>query len=388
MNYQWKSEIAPQATIDIRLDWRFQQSNHSSPNMNLSSSTFRYFSCPLLILLLCLSAESSPAQTKTGQWDEVVGKEIRNSKGVLLGHVKDTAVDLEHGRYVGMIVSFGGFAGIGKKTVIIPPGALRDDGTPRTLFLDMDPKTFQNAPTFELSKEVGPPETARVAEVYRFFGQTPFFATKGGPATLNGQPLEPLGFVQKGSKILYLPVENLQGVQVGYVSGLRELNRVTGRLKGVVIRPFGSYTRENMKVVPPQALRYNLKHNGLRINNHEQAFKDSSSFSMSRSGQFQEEDPARPGILPVPLVQGEDPRDKEITLKIRKRIMADKNLTSYGANLEVKTLNGKTTLRGRAVSTANRDRLVSYATEAAGAGNVTDLIEVRPMSESEKAIDR
>ena len=343
---------------------------------------------PLLVLLLCLSAESSPAQTKTGQWDEVVGKEIRNNQGVLLGRVKDTAVDLEHGRYVGMIVSSGGLAGIGAKSVIIPPGALRDDGTPRTLFLDMDAKAFQNAPTFDLSKEIGPPETARVAEVYRFFGQTPFFATQGGPATLNGQELEPLGFVQKGSKILYLPVENLQGVQVGYVSGLRDLNRVTGRLKAVVIRPLGSYEREEMKVVPPQALRYTLKRDGLLINDHEQEFKDSSSFSVSRSGRFQEEDPARPGIPLAPLVQGEDPRNKEITLKIRKKIIADKDLSIYGANLEVKTLNGKTTLRGRAASAANRDRLVSYATEAAGAGNVTCQIEVRPMSEREKAIDR
>jgi len=351
-------------------------------------NTFRHFCYPVFFLLLCLCAESAPAQVKTGQWDEVVGKEIRNNQGVILGRVKDTAVDLEHGRYVGMLVASGGFAGIGEKTVIVPPGAFRDDGTPRTLFLDMDAKTFKSAPTFELSKQVGPPDTAKVAEVYRFFGQTPFFATKGGPATLNGQPLEPLGFVRKGSKILYMPVENLQGVQVGYVSGLRDLNRVTGRLKGVVIRPFGSYTRENMKVVPPQALRYNTKRNALRINDHEQAFKDSSMFSMSRSGQFQEEDPARPGIPLAPLVQGEDPKDKEITLKIRKKIIADKNLASYGANIEVKTLNGKTTIRGRAVSTANRDRLVSYATEAAGAGNVTDQIEVRPMSEAEKAIDR
>ena len=208
----------------------------------------------LLVLILCLPAERSPAQTNSGQWDEVVGKEIRNNQGVLLGRVKDTAIDLEHGRYVGMIVSAGGFGGIGAKSVIVPPGALRDDGTPRTLLLDMDANTFQNAPTFDLSKKVGPPETAKVAEVYRFFGQTPFFATQGGPNTLNGQELEPLGFVQKGSKILYFPVENLQGVQVGYVSGLRELNRVTGRLKGVVIRPLGNYSRKEMKVVPPSCL--------------------------------------------------------------------------------------------------------------------------------------
>lgn len=358
--------------------------------MNTKSSPIAIRSLvPLLLpLLLCLSPGGAFAQVTTGQWDEVVRKDIRNNQGVLLGRVKDSAVDLEHGRFVGILVSFGGFAGIGERTVIIPPGALRDDGTPRTLFLDMDAKTLRNAPTFKLSKKVGPPLTAKVAEVYRYFGQTPNFSTPGGPATLNGQVLEPLGFTQKGSKILFLPVENLQGVPVGSVAGLRELDRVTGRLTGVVIRPYGNYMREEMKVVPPQVLQYTLDFKKLRLNDHQQEFQDSSLFNMSRSGKFQEEDPARPGNPPKPNIQGESPRDKEITLKIRERIMADKDLSIYGSNIEVATLNGKTMLRGRTSSTANCDRVVAYATEAAGAGNVTCQIEVRPMSEREKAIDR
>ncbi|MEI8310768.1 MAG: BON domain-containing protein [Verrucomicrobiota bacterium] len=342
----------------------------------------------LLILLLCVGAEKAPAQVSAGQWDEVVGKAIKNNQGVLLGRVKDTAVDLERGRYVGMIVSYGGFAGIGEKTVIIPPGALRDDGTPRTLFLDMDEKTFRNAPTFQLSKYVGPPQTAKVAEVYRYFGQTPFFAVQNGPSTLNGEPLEPLGFVQKGSSIIYLPVENLQGVRLGYVSGLRDLNRVTGRLKGVVIRPYGNVVPGNMKVVQPQALRYNRKHRELRLNDHEQAFKDSASFNMSAGGRFEEENPTRPGLPPPPPVQGESKEDKAITLKIVNRVMADKQLSNYGKNIEIKTLDGKVTLRGRTVNAANRDSIVAYATKVAGAGNVINLLEVRPMTEAEKAIDR
>ena len=357
-------------------------------NPSLSSRPLRLLFSSLLALLLCAAAERSPAQATPGQWDEVVGKEIKTSQGKHLGFVKDTVVDLENGRYVGMIVSFGGFLGIGEKTVIIPPGALRDDGTPRTLFLDMDEKTFRNAPTFEVSKDVGPPQSAKVAEVYRYFGQTPFFATLNGPSTLNGEKLEPLGFIQKSAQVLFLPVENLQGVPLGYVTGMRDLNRVTGRIKGVIISPYGNFVRGKLKVVQPQALRYNLKHNGLRLNDHEQAFKDSPSFHMFRGGQFHEEEPSRPGIHPAPLPHGESAKDKAITLKISKRISADRNLSAYGKNIEVATLNGKVTLRGRAVSAANRDRLLSYATEAAGSGNVTSLIEVRPMTAAEKAIDR
>lgn len=342
----------------------------------------------LLVLLLCVAVEKSPAQATSGQWDEIVGKEIRNNQGVLLGRVRDSAVDLEHGRFVGMIVSYGGFLGIGEKSVIIPPDALRDDGTPRTLFLNMDKKTFRQAPTFLLSKDVGPPLSAKVAEVYRYFGQTPFFAVQGAPSTMDAQSLNTLGFVQKGSKIIFLPVENQQGVRLGYVAGLRDLNRVTGRLKGVVIRPYGNVSPENMKVVQPQALRYNRDHRALRLSDHFQEFKDSPTFDMSSSGRFEEESPERPGLPLLPPVQGESPVDKAITMKIVKRVVADNKLSNYGKTIEIKTLHGKTTLRGRASNTANRDRLVAYAIEAAGAGNVIVQIEVRPMSAAEHAIDR
>ena len=361
--------------------------------MNMKPTAFPHGACRLFSTLLTLAflagAEWSPGQATSGQWNEGAGKEIKNNQGVHLGFVKDMVVDLENGRYVGMLVSFGGVLGLGEKSVIIPPAALRDNGTPRTLFLNMDEKTFRNAPTFEVSKKVGPPQSAKVEEVYRYFGQTPFFATPNGPSTLNGEKLVPLGFIQKIAQILYLPVENLQGVPVGYVTGLRGLDPVTNRIKGVVIGPYGNIVQGKMKIVPPQALRYNLKHNALRINDHEQEFKDSPAFEISQGGKFHEEDPSsRPGVHPPPLAHGEDAKDKAITLKIWKRISADRNLSVYGKNIEVATANGKVTIRGRATSAANRDRLLSYATEAAGPGNVTDLIEVRPMSEAEKAIDR
>lgn len=327
-------------------------------------------------------AGRSDAQVKTGQWDEIVGKDVRNNKGQLLGVVKDSLVDLENGRYVGMVVGLGGFAGIGEKTRIIPPAALRDDGTPRTLFLDMDVKTLGDAPVFELPK-IGPPDSAKVAAVYRYFGQTPYFAYPG-----NENSPDHLSHLRKGSTILFMPVENLQGVPLGNVIGLRDLNRVTGRLKGVVIESFSSASSVRKKIVVPQALRYNLKNNALRLNDHEQPFEAAPSFDMSRSGRFTEEAPERPGVPPPPLVHGESERDKSVTRDITRRIAAERGLSNYGRNIEVVTLNGTSTLRGRAVSAGNRDRLVAIATDVAGAGNVIAQIEVRPMSEAEKKIDR
>ncbi len=335
-----------------------------------------------LAVLPLLLAPRSDAQVKTGQWDEVVGKDVRNNKGQLLGVVRDTIVDLENGRYVGMLVGFGGVIGMGEKTRIIPPAALRDDGTPRTLFLDMDAKTLGDAPVFELSK-IGPPDSAKVAATYRYFGQTPFFAYPG-----NETSPERLGHLRRGSTILFMPVENLQGVSLGYVAGLRDLNRVTGLLKGVVIQPYNSTSSAKKKIVPPQALRYNLKHTALRLNNHEQSFEAAPAFDMAGYGQFTEEAPDRPGVPPPPLAHGESNSDKAITRDVIKKIAAERGLSIYGRNIEVATLNGKTTIRGRAVSKANRDRLVALASGVAGTGNVISDIEIRPMSEAEKKIDQ
>ncbi len=348
----------------------------------LSTGFCKVVRLSLAVVLPLFWAARSDAQMNTGQWDEVVGKEVRNNKGQLLGTIKDTVVDLENGRYVGMVVAFGGIAGIGGTTRIIPPAALRDDGTPRTLFLDMDAKSLGDAPVFDLPK-IGPPAPEKVAAVYRYFGQVPFFASPG-----NEKSPEHLGHLRKGSAILFLPVENLQGVKLGYVAGLRDLNRVTGKLKGVVIQPFNSPSSTSKKIVVPQALRYTLKQNALRLNDHEQPFADAPAFTMGRPGAFAEEAPERPGAHLPPLVHGHSERDKAVTRDIIKRISAERGLSNYGRNIEVATLDGKTTIRGRAVNDANRNRLIAIATGVAGAGNVIAQIEIRPMSEAEKNIDR
>jgi sporulation protein YlmC with PRC-barrel domain len=340
---------------------------------------------PLLVsvVALALSSISTFAQT-SGQFDEVFGKEVRNFQGKTLGYVVDTAIDLTHGRYFGMVVKSGGFLGMGAKTVIIPPAALKDTGTPRVLYLDMDPERFANAPTLTTSKEVGPPEIAKAAEVYRFFGQVPYFGMKmAGPDSM-ADGKEMLGYVRKGSEIIGMPVENLQGVTLGSVAALRRLNRVTGRLEGVVIRPASG----SMKIVPPTALRYNLRRDRLRLNDNEQPFRERANIAISSRGETLEESMRSETALPPPLVTGDNDRDRAITLRIRKQILKDPTLSHYAKNIEVATVQGKTTLRGRVQTAAGRDRIVGYAIAAAGEGNVTVLLEVRPQSEAEKAIDR
>ena len=309
------------------------------------------------------------------RWDEIVGKRIYNRKGEFLGHVSGAAVDIENNRYVGMLVSFGGILSIGETTKVMPPNVLVDDGKPGTLYLDMDKETFQNAPTFEMSDKVGPPDPEKVAEVYRYYGQKPYFESGG----------EPIGYVKRSSDLFRMPVENLEGVGLGYVLGLRNMNRMTGHIQGVLIQPYDR--TQPVKEVPPQNLRYNLKHNGFELNDHQQLFVNAPNFNVLPDGNIREDAPARPGAPAAPLTHGAGTKDKDTTLRIDKLIAADKRLSHFGRNVEVATLNGKTTIRGRATTQSNKERILGYATSVAGKGNVKDLIVVQPMTEAEKQID-
>lgn len=332
--------------------------------------------CLVILTSVAAFPISLKADERGNHWDEIVGKRVYNRKGELLGHVSGAAVDIENARYVGMLVSFGGILSLGETTKILPPDALVDDGKPGTLYLDMDKAKFEGAPTFELSGQVGPPDPAKVAEVYRFYGKKPYFESGG----------EQIGYVKRSSDLFRMPVENLQGVGLGYVLGLRNLNRVTGRIQGVLIQPYD--TTKPVKEVPPQNLRYNLKRDGFRLNDHQQSFVNAPKFNVLPSGNIREDAPIRPGAPSAPLRHGSGASDKEMTLRIIQMIDADKRLSVYGRNVEVATLNGKTTLRGRTTSQSNKNLILGYATSITGKGNVIDLLEVRPITETEKRIDR
>ena len=338
-----------------------------------------------LIVCICLfpmaffiPAKICQADETSNRWDEIVGKRVYNRQNEFLGNVGSAVVDIENGRYVGMLVSYGGVLSIGQTTKVIPPGALVDDGKPATLYLDMDVNKFRNAPTFDVSERVSIPDPAQVAEVYRFYGQKPYFS-------VDSKSGDSLGYVAISMNLFRMPVENLQGVPLGYFMGLRNLNRVNGTIQGVIIQPYDK--SKPLKIVRPQNLRYTLKRDGFRLNDHEEEFANTAALQVLPNGDIRHDSPMRAGAPPPPLVQGPSARDRESTTKITKKITSDKELSIYGRNIEAATLDGKTTLRGRVVSQSAKDRLVGYACSIVGDRNVTELIEVRPMTDAEKRID-
>ena len=64
--------------------------------------------------------------------------------------------------------------------------------------------------------------------------------------------------------------------------------------------------------------------------------------------------------------------------KIRKAIIADKSLSTYGHNVKVISEHGKVTLKGPVHTEEERKNLEAKAVEVAGSGNVTNQIEIKP----------
>ena len=76
--------------------------------------------------------------------------------------------------------------------------------------------------------------------------------------------------------------------------------------------------------------------------------------------------------------QKNDASDLQMTKKIRQSFMHDKSLSTYAHNVKIISADGKVTLKGPVRSDDEKNTLVSKATEIAGAGNVTDQMNVVP----------
>lgn len=64
--------------------------------------------------------------------------------------------------------------------------------------------------------------------------------------------------------------------------------------------------------------------------------------------------------------------DRALTQKIRKAVVADKSLSTYGHNVKIVSQNGKVTLRGPVRSEAEKQSIEAKAVDAAGGSDKVD----------------
>lgn len=332
--------------------------------------------------------------------NELLGREITNLQNEKIGKVEEIGVDLESGRIVQVVVSSGGVFGIGDKSWVVPPGAFSYDAASKALRLDVDKERYKSVTAFDKSKWNESVETNQLSEVYRSYGQRPYFnetpvAHLGRFATVR------LGKVEKASKIVGLSVLNKRNEKLGSVDNL-VLDLPAGRIVHVVLSSGGFLgIGDALSAVPPSAFSYSATQDSLVLDASKEQLASAPNFKSAEWPNLN--DPAYAGkvyrsynVDPyfstdadntarnvrdrkesrlTPIDQGTSEADVETTRSIRKEIMAVKNLSASARNVKVITLNGRVTLRGPVNDEQERKIIADIANRIAKEGNVDNQLE-------------
>lgn len=105
----------------------------------------------------------------------LAGDRVRNAAGEHLGKVEEIMIDLASGRVAYVVVSFGGFLGIGDKLFAVPWRALRVDEGEHQFILDVDRKTLENAPGFNKDNWPDMADPSFGAAIHEHYGRTPYW---------------------------------------------------------------------------------------------------------------------------------------------------------------------------------------------------------------------
>jgi hyperosmotically inducible protein len=373
---------------------------------------------------------------------DLIGMTVKNYQNEKLGKVEDLAVDVESGRVVQVIVSTGGFIGIGDTLTAMPPSAFHHDVAQKVLHLDANKEKLQNAPKFEMSKWAEYSDSEHLSGVYRYYGEEPAFRfVQSGDTVLDGQrnaagspntvstrkadgtwdkdrvaidsqshwmiPASRLGQVQKASKLMGTPVNNLQNEKLGKVENLL-VDLPSGRVVAMIVSSGGFLGMgDELSAVPPTALRFSADRDTLQLDASKETLSSAPHFkanqwpdlaqptyadSVYRAYKVEPYFTSNPTAEPdntvqnvrdrnsstlTPLDQGSSKADIATTAQIRKEIVAGKNMSVNAKNVKIITKDGQVTLRGP-VNSAEESRLIEeIADRIVRSENVNNQLEVK-----------
>ncbi|OYW17821.1 MAG: hypothetical protein B7Z52_06100 [Burkholderiales bacterium 12-64-5] len=293
-----------------------------------------------------------------------------------------------------VVISSGGFMGIGDKITSAPPRAFTLDPNRQILRLNVTKARFDAAPSFKTSDVASYSQRDRVAAVLRYFGMQPWFHLDGQVATQNAEILT-LGKVRKTQDILGLQIKSRTGEYLGQVGGLL-IDLPKGQIVHVV-DDTQSMGNDGSYILQARALRYNARHSGLVLDENFASLIDQPHFkwiggtrqSYQQEGYVNTQVRADGGrhskqnaqdrvvAQATPMGQGMNFRDVKKTHQINRGIQASSHLSAKAKNVEVVTVNAQTTLRGRVNTTADRSKIGAIAAAAGRPENVSNQLEVR-----------
>lgn len=302
---------------------------------------------------------------------------IRNFQDESLGRIVDLGIDLVNGRIVEVLVVSDSSLDVGDKIVAVPPLALVADPLNGVYRTDMSTEAYKTAPAIDLSQWEDAGRSDKVASVYRFFGQEPYFLETGNTASkTEARPKVTLGYVERSSKILNLPVQNFKGDKFGKVWTLT-FDIINGRILTVIIMAPGLLNTKS--IIPATALSFNDKRNVLLLDDSKLEFSEEPRYvfteaAFGNDASSQEESYKGPHTS-VALEQGNSYRDVDTTVRINKDIRAMK---IKARDVQVGTIHGRVTLRGQVNTSEDKQHINEIAIAASRLELVDNQITVRP----------
>ena len=108
---------------------------------------------------------------------KIMGTTVKNQQNEKLGKVDNMLVDVQSGRIVAVVVSSGGFLGMGDELSPVPPTALHYNAERDTLQLDTTKELLKAAPHYQASQWPDFSEPTYSDSVYRAYKVEPYFTT-------------------------------------------------------------------------------------------------------------------------------------------------------------------------------------------------------------------
>jgi sporulation protein YlmC with PRC-barrel domain len=113
---------------------------------------------------------SSPVKASS-----ILGTSVFNPKGESLGEIKEVVIDPRIGRVAYVVVSFGGFLGLGQKLFAIPFSAFSFNVADGTYVLDLAPERLKEAPGFDADHWPAMSDEKWNRDLSKYYGRNPYW---------------------------------------------------------------------------------------------------------------------------------------------------------------------------------------------------------------------
>jgi sporulation protein YlmC with PRC-barrel domain len=100
---------------------------------------------------------------------------VLSSDGEEVGKVKDIMLDVESGRIAYMVMSSGGFLGIGDKLLAVPWNALTLDADRKCFVVGLSSERVKNAPGFDKGHWPSMADRTWASSVHQYYGREPYW---------------------------------------------------------------------------------------------------------------------------------------------------------------------------------------------------------------------